>query len=217
AAATFTANVDTGGSFAVPTGTVSFLEGATVLRTVSLASSIVASFQTSSLSTGAHSVIAVYSGDSNYSSSISTPVVVNIGNPDYGVNFPTGSSTIKAGQAASYTVNVTTTNCFGGAVNFACSTGLPSLASCSFNPASVIVSGNLTSSALSISTTAPTAASPAPGLGSSLTGGGFLAVGLLLAGLAGRKRRRLQSALMLIAFLGLLAGLSSCGGGGGVH
>src|SRR5262249_2926906 len=54
AAATFTANVDTGGSFAVPTGTVSFLEGATVLRTVSLASSIVASFQTSSLSTGAH-------------------------------------------------------------------------------------------------------------------------------------------------------------------
>jgi len=214
AAVTFTANVDTGASLALPTGTVTFTEGATVLRTVALAGSIVASFQTSALPVGTHTVLAQYSGDANYSGSTSTALVVNIGNPDYGINFPSGSSTVKAGQSASYTVNVTTTDGFAGTINFACPSGLPSLTNCSFNPASVTVNGNTGSSALTISTTAATVAPPVTGLNSRLTGAGFLALGMVLAGLAGRKRRRLQSAMMLVVVLGLLFGLSSCGGGG---
>jgi hypothetical protein len=58
AAMTFTATV----SPATATGTMQFLDGATVLGTGALASGS-ASFTTSTLTTGAHSITAVYSGD----------------------------------------------------------------------------------------------------------------------------------------------------------
>jgi hypothetical protein len=211
-----TAAVNIGGGVTPATGSVAFIENSNTLGTVTVASGS-AGLQISTLSVGSHSITAQYSGDANYAGSASSPVAVNVANApnaDYAINFPTNSSIVKAGSSASYTVNITTTNGFGGTVNFACPSGLPSLTTCSFTPSSVTVSGNSGSSALSISTTAPTAATPAPGLSSRLTGAGLFALGMVLAGLAGRKRRLLQSALMLVVVLGLLVGLSSCGGGG---
>ena len=63
---TFTATVaanppDSG----TPTGTVTFMDGSTTLGTGTLNSSAVATFSTMRLSAGAHSIIAVYSGDAN--------------------------------------------------------------------------------------------------------------------------------------------------------
>src|SRR5262249_39738718 len=113
-----------------------------------------------------------------------------------------------------YTVNVTTVNGFGGTITFACPSGLPSLTSCSFNPAQVTVSGNSGSTALSISTTAPTAAPPASNLSGLVTRGGFLALGIVLAGVAGRRRRSWRSAFLLRGMLALAAMLVSCGGSG---
>jgi photosystem II stability/assembly factor-like uncharacterized protein len=215
ATVTFTANVDTGSSQAVPTGTVSFKEGTTVLGTTTLSGSTVARFQTSSLSFGSHNITAQYAGDGTYAGSTSAAIVVNVVNPvDYKIDFPNGSQTVKAGASASYTVNVTTTGGFSGTINFACPSGLPSLTSCSFNPMQVTVSGNTGSTTLTISTTAPTAAPPAPGLNSGLlTGGGFLALGLALIGIAGKKRGR-KSAFLLLGVLALAATLGSCGGKG---
>src|SRR5262249_25630939 len=54
-----------------PTGTVQFKEGSTVLGTSTLNSSGVGTFATSSLSLGNHAIIAVYLGDSNFTSSTS--------------------------------------------------------------------------------------------------------------------------------------------------
>ena len=70
-AVTFTASV-TSGSGGTPTGTVSFYDGTTRIGTGTLNGSGVAAFTTSSLSGGPHAMTAIYSGDSNFTSSTST-------------------------------------------------------------------------------------------------------------------------------------------------
>ena len=54
----------------MPTGTVTFDDGSTVLGTVALTNGT-ASFTTSSLAVGTHSIKAVYAGDTNFKSSTS--------------------------------------------------------------------------------------------------------------------------------------------------
>jgi hypothetical protein len=61
-----------------PTGTVQFLNGATVLGTASLNASGVAVFNTSALPAGADSLTAVYEGDTNFSTSTSTATVEHV-------------------------------------------------------------------------------------------------------------------------------------------
>ncbi|HSU67730.1 MAG TPA: Ig-like domain repeat protein, partial [Tepidisphaeraceae bacterium] len=65
---TFTATVSDSMS-ASPTGTVSFLDGSTVVGTGTLNGSGVATFTTSSLSVATHSITAQYGGDTNFASS----------------------------------------------------------------------------------------------------------------------------------------------------
>jgi hypothetical protein len=73
------ASVSTSVGLGAPAGTVTFLDGATVLGTVPLSGGT-ANFSTSSLSVGSHSITAAYSGDANhYTSSTSAPVLVTVG------------------------------------------------------------------------------------------------------------------------------------------
>ncbi|WP_420266971.1 Ig-like domain repeat protein [Candidatus Magnetominusculus dajiuhuensis] len=76
AAVTFTATV-TGSS---PTGTVAFADGTTILSTVTLNSSGQASYTTSTLSVGTHSIVAGYSGDAANPSSLSAALVQTVTN-----------------------------------------------------------------------------------------------------------------------------------------
>lgn len=71
---TFTATVSSSSFKATPTGSVTFLDGTTTLGSGSLNSSGVATFTTSTLSVGTHTVTGTYNGDSNYVSSSSTAV-----------------------------------------------------------------------------------------------------------------------------------------------
>lgn len=81
-AVTFTANVSGGVS---PTGSVVFKDGATVLGTAALAGGV-ARISTSSLSAGAHSIVATYSGDAN-NGAISTSTSVTVAaRPDPSAN-----------------------------------------------------------------------------------------------------------------------------------
>ncbi len=75
-AITFTANVTSVGS--IPGGTVTFQDGNTILDTVNLNSSGVATFSTSSLALGTHSILATYSSDTNHSASKSLPLTQQI-------------------------------------------------------------------------------------------------------------------------------------------
>jgi hypothetical protein len=75
---TFIASVKPVGSNGIPTGTVSFLQGTTVLGSGNLIHSGLtsfATFTTSSLSVGSHTITAVYGGDSKFLGSTSNPVV----------------------------------------------------------------------------------------------------------------------------------------------
>lgn len=67
---TFTATVTSAG--ATPDGTVRFFDGNSLLATVSLDANGVAAYSTSSLAAGTHLISAVYDGNTNYSTSISS-------------------------------------------------------------------------------------------------------------------------------------------------
>lgn len=71
---TFTSIVsDTNGTI-VPGGSVNFMDGATLLGTVGVNANGAASLQISTLSLGSHSIVAVYSGDTDHIASKSTPL-----------------------------------------------------------------------------------------------------------------------------------------------
>jgi hypothetical protein len=74
---TFTATLSGAGS--TPTGTVTFKDGATTLGTGTLNGAGIAAFATGALAAGSHTITAVYGGDSNNSTSTSSPLtqVVN--------------------------------------------------------------------------------------------------------------------------------------------
>ncbi|HEX2911206.1 MAG TPA: Ig-like domain-containing protein [Chloroflexia bacterium] len=103
-AVTFTATVTTGSG--TPTGTVTFMDGATPLGTAPLGGNQ-AGFSTSGLSLGSHTITAIYNGDSNYNGATSAALtqVVTTGPASQLVvaGFP---ASVVAGSANSITVTV---------------------------------------------------------------------------------------------------------------
>ena len=75
---TFTATVTLQANSNTPTGTVTFLDGSTTLGTAALNSSAVATFSTSILAVGSHSIVASYAGDSQDGASVSVAVTVAV-------------------------------------------------------------------------------------------------------------------------------------------
>src|SRR5437016_10892107 len=133
--------------------------------------------------------------------------------PDFTVSVSSGTQTIAAGQSANFTFTVTPQNGFNSTITFTCS-GLPQAASCSFNPPTVTPGGIENSTILTISTTVRTFGAPPPSgnLGAFLIpGAGFF--GLALLGGFSSRKRRLQSAGMLLLALGMIMAMASCGGG----
>jgi hypothetical protein len=69
---TFTASVTPSSGTSTPTGTITFLDGATVIGSSGLDASGSAAFTTSTLSVGPHSITAQYTGDATFAASSST-------------------------------------------------------------------------------------------------------------------------------------------------
>ena len=80
-ALTFAATVTVPEGAGVATGAVTFLEGTVVLGTGSLDEDNLATFSTSTLAAGDHTVTAVYDGDASFADSSSSPFDVAIKNP----------------------------------------------------------------------------------------------------------------------------------------
>jgi hypothetical protein len=92
-----------------------------------------------SFSTGAdRTVSATYNGDSNFSSSVSSPVSVRIVN--FTLSVSPSSQTIM-GKKATYTLTVAPENGFTGTVSLNCGGG-PANTTCVMSPGSVILSGS---------------------------------------------------------------------------
>jgi len=106
ATVTFAAAVTTSGSNP-PTGNVAFLDASTTLGTVALSPSGVATFTTSSLSLGQHSITAVYGGDNNNpgSSSPALSQTILASNPVPVLTLLTPSSANAGGGAFTLILN----------------------------------------------------------------------------------------------------------------
>ena len=87
------------------TGTVQFLDGTTSLGTATLAGGSVA-LAISTLSTGAHSITAVYGGDANYLTSTSSAVAQTVNQAVSGVALTSSLNPSTYGQALGFTAAV---------------------------------------------------------------------------------------------------------------
>ena len=131
------------------------------------------------------------------------------------------SATITDGQSGTFTLTVAPQGTFTGTINLSCS-GLPTLAGCTFNPASLTPDSSSTNSTLTITTTAPAASLARPPFGrrSSPMYGMWLVLPAFLLGtvvVAAPKGRKLLSYCLLFLLVSgcLLQVACSNGGNGG--
>jgi hypothetical protein len=211
---TFTAMVAGGsGSSGTPTGTVTFLDGATKLGTGTLSSGA-ATYATSSLATGSHSITAQYGGDANFGASTSAAVTITVSAVAPSFTFgatPSSLSISAAGSTGTTTLTVTPAGGFAQPVSFTC-TGLPSEASCGFAPSTVTPGASPATTVLTISTTAAHAVKSSGNNRSSLGGlAAFASLAMLI--LTFRPNGKRMQWLVVLLTLGVAAGLLGCGGG----
>jgi hypothetical protein len=213
------------------TGTITFTPAGPVPNTVvPISSSGQAQFTTSALPPPLAYVSASYSGDTNYAqSSIVTWTTVT---PAFTVTpNPNAINISGPGQSGTTTLTIAANGGFSGSATLSASScsGLPSEATCSFNPSSISLSSSSVSATttLTITTTAPSgtsliapASNGAPGrFQAQNEAAAFALVGLLLLTIAAltsqQSRRRISFATFALALLALLLVDAGCGGGGG--
>jgi hypothetical protein len=217
ASVTFTATVN--GSAGTPTGTVTFLNGTASLGTGALNGSGVATLTTSFSTAGTFSITAQYGGDATFSGSTSAAVSETVVPVGISVSVSPNPLTIKSGSSGTLTITLTPTGGYTGTVSFTCGT-LPTNASCTFAPTSVVITSSTTTATdtLTVNTTTATKAAmlSAPVFFGRRSAALFAVTlglpGLVFFGFKGRKplHRLLILALFCVAILGLGA-LSGCG------
>jgi N-acetylneuraminic acid mutarotase len=94
------------------TGTVQFLDGATSLGTAALASGS-ATLAISTLTAGAHSITAVYSGDANFLTSTSAAVAQTVNKVASSVTLASSANPSTAGQSVTFTATVSPASATG--------------------------------------------------------------------------------------------------------
>jgi hypothetical protein len=124
------------------------------------------------------------------------------------------SQTVASGQTASYTLTLTPNGGTASTFIFQCS-ALPEYAACVFNPASLTVLADSSGTeTVQITTTQSSAAVERREWRSAALPVAF-GIGFLLVPLAGRRRRGMWLAVLLMVCAGAFAGCSGSGGGGG--
>jgi hypothetical protein len=226
---TFTANVTALSPNA--SGTVTFMDGTTILGTatlssnggvaVSLSTNANAALITSSLAMGSHQIIAVYSGDSSFAPSTSAPandVVEDFTNTNSG---PT-SQNVFPGSTTSYNFSLAPVSATTFLNDVALTvTGLPPGSTYTLTPSTVASGSGVTGVILSVQTSSSLKAQnyplqDAPNTRNELS----IAAGMLgLLGLGTiRKLRKNMPRTLMLALLALgallpIAALSGCAGG----
>jgi predicted small lipoprotein YifL len=142
--ASVTATLSAGSTLA---GAVTFLDNGVALGSSSPDTNGNAELVLSALSIGAHTLTAVYSGDSRFSPATSMAIVERVqGNaPSYSLTADPSSTDLQPGQSVVFNITATSLNGFSGVVNFSCGE-LPTEISCSFAPTSVAVTAGQSAS-----------------------------------------------------------------------
>jgi large repetitive protein len=204
---------------ALPTGTVQFFDGGVALGSPAQVQSFVALLTTSQLQNGSNSITATYSGDSNFTGSTSTASIIMVGNPDFQMGVNPGVLTVATGSPGKGTLLLSPGSGLGfaGNVTVSCS-GLPTGATCSFQPQPVVLDGfDTTSVALMISESSSQAsirlasdARRVPGFPSGPLAA-IAAASLLLLTLRPGRERCLQQACACVVLLCALCIAHGCG------
>jgi hypothetical protein len=124
---TFSATVTPSGT-GTAGGTVTFMDGMAALGTGTLNASSQATLTTSALSSGTHSITAVFAGTSNFAGSTSTVLSQRV--EDFSISATPATQTVNPGAIATYAVTLTPISGFTGSVSLSCS-GAPPKGSCS--------------------------------------------------------------------------------------
>jgi hypothetical protein len=203
----------------VPTGTVTFFDGATQLGAAVPLSGGTAQLVVPSLPPGETAMItAVYSGDGNFlggTSGNSASVVV--GPLDFTfTNTGTSAYTAAPGAVASYSFALAPLyGSYAGPVSFTV-TGLPTGATASFTPSAVAADGGAVPVTMTVQTATATAHNDNHG-NSPFGRGIVLALLLLPFGMKRKLREKLRGRMLLLVLLlaGMTAVVTGCGSNNG--
>jgi hypothetical protein len=211
---TFTATlIVPAGAPASPTGTVTFFDGTTQLGSGAVTASV-ATFATTALATGIHSITAVYSGDTNYTTANSLILSEII--QDFTIALSPGAAgtvTAPLGGQADYSLVITPVGgtTLPSAVNLTL-TGLPPGMTAAFSTDVVAAGSSTANVTLQVFMPGYSALQPSPGPfgGRSLP----VALGLILLPFAGRLRKTAHRfrmlAVLALAGAALATGLTGC-------
>ena len=219
-----------------PTGSVTFMNGSTVLGTSALNASGTATFNTSGLAAGSSSsglgqvynITAVYSGDLNFATTTSPASPIEIVPASALITANPSSITTKAGTPVQSTLTVTPLEGYApktGAQLYCDNTTMPQYAECTFDVPTLDIydaNGAPVSSHVTISSNLPVnvgALHKDPSGPSPIEYAGLFGLGVL--GLALRRKTRLNVKLLSAVCLGVLAGsmvgLGGCTNSGYTH
>jgi hypothetical protein len=194
---------------------MTFYDGSTQIGTATVAGGS-ATFTTTALTAGAHSITATYSGDSNYGPGTSGAVAENI--QDFTLAFAgggSGTATVPAGGQAVYTLTITPVG--GTTVPAGVTLGVtdpPLGMTTSFSPPTVAAGSGTTTVTLKVNLPAKAANERRGGpLG---RGAIAVALGLILLPIAGRLRkaraRLWRLGILVLLSPALMTGATGCGG-----
>lgn len=178
----------------MPTGTITFNNGSTVVGSVPLDPSGVATLMPS-LSAGTYSITASYGGDSIHSPSTSVPVTVTPTGEGLGITIQPTTLTLASSQNGTVTITLTSVGGYSDTVGLGC-VSVPAAVTCHFSSNSVDVKASQTQTVqLTVDTNLPLSggqsASLAAPSGHALSLAGiFLPVALFLGFGVGSFRKR---------------------------
>ncbi len=210
----FTASVTTDTNYGTgPTGYVTFFDtfngsvvqlgnGAPLVPNGPNAS--IATFTTTALLPGPHSIYAQYTGNDDYAAATSATTVLSIS--DFNLLMTPTTMTVAQGQSAQGSILVSGSGGYTGTVSLGCAPPGSSEATCSISPASVPIGQSAT---ITITTTAPLSVPSSHH--ASVASGWTAATGATLATLClfflAPRRRSLSSLLLVLLAIGLTANL----------
>ena len=199
----------------VPSGTVTFDDGPGQLGTTTVNSKGIATFSTSALTLGPHSIAAYYVVNGKYTASQSAVAMLNVyaNSPQMTLALSTRNLNVSYGSASSPVgLQMVSKSGLAGTVTLSC-TGLPAGMTCNFNPAQTkITAGGTATSSLTISASAVKAA----GMPWSSSATGMLLFPFAMFSLwRVRKSARVMRASLCLTLLAVVSigGLVGCGGG----
>lgn len=207
---TFTVKVvAASGAQAAPAGMVTFAEAGATLGSATVSGGM-ASWSTSALTPGSHSIAAYYGGDAWTAGSASTPLTVVVNEPEQippGMTLGATQVTVAVGSTASIPVTITSGSSQAKAVSVSLScAGLPPGASCSYVTGAAVTNG--ATATLRISTSAPRSCAEASSDTKTPAGAAILLLFLL------PWRRRAMKGLLVLLCAALATGaMTGCGAG----